>query len=228
MTRKIVACLAASLTALPAAHAQQAMQDWQPIDAIAQTVANAMGRAAVPIDRRIKLARCPEQASVTAIDAQDGLGERAEELRPAAGGHHRIGLCDESLYVLQQAIERAECIGMLTDDVGQRQQFGSVGQVHGGFVHAGALAHQVAGEHAVQRPGETMLGDGRHTETGAMGRIERPRDARLLQRGGQGVQSARVATRGYGESQPKASNATEEGRAENRRVEIRLVPITES
>ena len=43
-----------------------------------------------------------------------------------------------------------------------------------------------------------------------------------------GVQSARVATRGYGESQPKASNATEEGRAENRRVEIRLVPITES
>ena len=129
---------------------------------------------------------------VTAIDAQDGLGERAEELRSAAGGHHRIGLCDESLYLLQQAIERAECIGMLTDDVGQRQQFGSVGQVHGGFVHAGALAHQVAGEHAVQRPGETMLGDGRHTETGAMGRIERPRDARLLQQGGQGVQSARV------------------------------------
>ena len=61
------------------------------------------------------------------IRDRDGLGERAEELRPAAGGHHRIGLCDESLYLLQQAIERAECIGMLTDDVGQRQQFGSVG-----------------------------------------------------------------------------------------------------
>lgn len=42
-----------------------------------------------------------------------------------------------------------------------------------------------------------------------------------------GLQSARVATRGYGESQPKASNATPEGRAANRRVEIRLVPITE-
>ena len=70
MTRMIVACLAASLTALPAAQAQQAMQDWQPIDAIAQTVANAMGRAAVPIDRRIKLARCPEQPAVTALDAQ--------------------------------------------------------------------------------------------------------------------------------------------------------------
>ena len=43
---------------------------------------------------------------------------------------------------------------------------------------------------------------------------------------GQGVQSARLATRGYGESQPKASNTTEEGRAANRRVEIRLVPVT--
>ena len=46
--------------------------------------------------------------------------------------------------------------------------------------------------------------------------------------GTQGVQSARLATRGYGESQPKASNTTEEGRAENRRVEIRLVPVTAS
>lgn len=48
--------------------------------------------------------------------------------------------------------------------------------------------------------------------------------ATVLIRGG--VQSARVATKGYGESQPKASNTTEEGRAANRRVEIRLVPIT--
>ena len=70
MPRKIVACLAASLTALPAAHAQQAMQDWQPVDAMAQTVANAMGRAAAPIDRRIKLARCPEQPTVTSLDTQ--------------------------------------------------------------------------------------------------------------------------------------------------------------
>ena len=45
---------------------------------------------------------------------------------------------------------------------------------------------------------------------------------------GRGVQSARLATKGYGESQPKASNTTEEGRAENRRVEIRLVPVTAS
>ena len=39
----------------------------------------------------------------------------------------------------------------------------------------------------------------------------------------QGVQSARLATRGYGESQPVASNTTEDGRAQNRRVEIEVV-----
>jgi outer membrane protein OmpA-like peptidoglycan-associated protein len=42
-----------------------------------------------------------------------------------------------------------------------------------------------------------------------------------------GVLSARMATKGYGESQPKASNLDEAGRAENRRVEIRIVPVTE-
>nr|WP_211051437.1 OmpA family protein [Parasphingorhabdus halotolerans] len=42
-----------------------------------------------------------------------------------------------------------------------------------------------------------------------------------------GVQRARLATKGYGESQPIATNTTEEGRAANRRVEIKIVPITE-
>jgi outer membrane protein OmpA-like peptidoglycan-associated protein len=41
-----------------------------------------------------------------------------------------------------------------------------------------------------------------------------------------GVQSARLGTRGYGESQPIASNDTDAGRAANRRVEIKIVPIT--
>ncbi|WP_313392730.1 OmpA family protein [Sphingobium yanoikuyae] len=43
-----------------------------------------------------------------------------------------------------------------------------------------------------------------------------------------GVQSARIATRGFGETQPIASNATEEGKAANRRVEIKISPVTES
>lgn len=42
-----------------------------------------------------------------------------------------------------------------------------------------------------------------------------------------GVQSARLATKGYGESQPIASNSTEDGRAANRRVELKIVPIAQ-
>ncbi len=43
-----------------------------------------------------------------------------------------------------------------------------------------------------------------------------------------GVQAARIGTRGFGESQPIASNDTEDGRAANRRVEIKIVPITQN
>ncbi|MGN6376734.1 MAG: OmpA family protein [Sphingomonas sp.] len=43
-----------------------------------------------------------------------------------------------------------------------------------------------------------------------------------------GVQAARLGTKGYGETQPIAPNDTEAGRAQNRRVEIRLVPIRQS
>jgi len=45
---------------------------------------------------------------------------------------------------------------------------------------------------------------------------------------GHGVQSARMATRGYGEMQPIANNETEDGRQANRRVEIKIVPVTDS
>lgn len=40
-----------------------------------------------------------------------------------------------------------------------------------------------------------------------------------------GVNPARIATRGFGATQPIASNETEAGRAANRRVEIRVVPV---
>lgn len=72
MSRKtfvsLTGLMACATAALPAA-AQQANEDWQTIDVLTDMVANAMGRTATPVDRRIKLARCPEQASVTAIDA---------------------------------------------------------------------------------------------------------------------------------------------------------------
>jgi outer membrane protein OmpA-like peptidoglycan-associated protein len=41
-----------------------------------------------------------------------------------------------------------------------------------------------------------------------------------------GVQSERIVSYGFGLTQPIASNATPEGRARNRRVEIRITPLT--
>ena len=43
-----------------------------------------------------------------------------------------------------------------------------------------------------------------------------------------GVQSARVGIRGYGETQPIASNETAAGQAANRRVEVKIVPISQN
>jgi outer membrane protein OmpA-like peptidoglycan-associated protein len=43
----------------------------------------------------------------------------------------------------------------------------------------------------------------------------------------QGVSAARIRSQGFGETMPVASNDTEEGRAKNRRVEIKIVPISE-
>lgn len=43
-----------------------------------------------------------------------------------------------------------------------------------------------------------------------------------------GVQSARLATKGFGETQLKCPETTEEGRRCNRRVEIRIVPVTQA
>lgn len=43
-----------------------------------------------------------------------------------------------------------------------------------------------------------------------------------------GVSRARIETVGYGEQYPRADNSTEQGRALNRRVEIRITPISQA
>lgn len=42
-----------------------------------------------------------------------------------------------------------------------------------------------------------------------------------------GVSSARIRSQGFGETMPVADNTTDEGRRRNRRVEIKIVPITQ-
>ncbi|NTJ43367.1 OmpA family protein [Agrobacterium larrymoorei] len=43
-----------------------------------------------------------------------------------------------------------------------------------------------------------------------------------------GVDQRRISTMGYGPSQPVASNATADGRAQNRRVEVLISPLTQN
>jgi outer membrane protein OmpA-like peptidoglycan-associated protein len=45
--------------------------------------------------------------------------------------------------------------------------------------------------------------------------------------GSRGVDQRRMSTLGFGPSQPVASNATPDGRAQNRRVEVQIAPITQ-
>jgi OOP family OmpA-OmpF porin len=41
---------------------------------------------------------------------------------------------------------------------------------------------------------------------------------------GKGIEQSRLSSMGYGFSKPAASNLTEEGRAQNRRVELKPIP----
>ena len=76
----------------------------------------------------------------------------------------------------------------------------------------------------------TLIDDYGHTDPTGGDRINVPLSQRraesvasyLTQRG---VNRARIATQGFGSSQPIADNNTESGRQQNRRVELRVTPI---
>jgi flagella basal body P-ring formation protein FlgA len=71
----------------PSAMAANIAQDWQSVEQITQNVAQALGRVAAPIDRRIKLAKCPEMPVVTATDS-NSLAVRC----PSLGWRLRVGM----------------------------------------------------------------------------------------------------------------------------------------
>ncbi|MBD9484981.1 OmpA family protein [Pseudomonas sp. PDM14] len=64
---------------------------------------------------------------------------------------------------------------------------------------------------------------GSHSHNMALSQRRAQSVANYLQ--AQGVNAARVSTRGAGPDQPVASNANESGRAQNRRVEVNLRPL---
>ena len=72
-----------------------------------------------------------------------------------------------------------------------------------------------------------VLGHSDSTGTPASNQVLSQRRAESVARQlrARGVSAARIATRGYAASHPISDNVTEEGRALNRRVEIKLVPL---
>lgn len=78
----------------------------------------------------------------------------------------------------------------------------------------------------------TLVIEGHTDSTGSAEYNQRLSENRALavrnQLNGNGVDSRRLTTLGFGESQPVASNETEAGRTQNRRVELRIVPNTQS
>lgn len=82
----------------------------------------------------------------------------------------------------------------------------------------------------LQQYPDTLVNIAGHTDsTGDAGYNQRLSERRAESVGGYlsqaGVARNRLNMRGYGENQPVASNDTEQGRAQNRRVEITLSPI---
>jgi outer membrane protein OmpA-like peptidoglycan-associated protein len=65
------------------------------------------------------------------------------------------------------------------------------------------------------------------SDTYNQGLSQRRADSVAAYLGSHGVTRTRVVTVGAGEGHPVASNDTEEGRAQNRRVEITIVPVSE-
>ena len=84
------------------AFAQAPSQDWQSVDAMTQHIARALGREAAPIDRRIKLAQCPEKPEITAMNA-NSLAVRC----PSLGWRLRVAMLGANGRAVEQDFSAA-------------------------------------------------------------------------------------------------------------------------
>jgi outer membrane protein OmpA-like peptidoglycan-associated protein len=84
----------------------------------------------------------------------------------------------------------------------------------------------------VKEYNKTLIDIAGHTDSTGSDAINQPLSERRAASVGnyltsQGIDSRRVITTGYGKNRPIASNDTAEGRAQNRRVELQLTPLTQ-
>ena len=85
---------------------------------------------------------------------------------------------------------------------------------------AAALAKLTEGTLLIQISGYT---DDRGSGGGNLALSQRRADAVRKELAAKGIEAARISARGFGEENPIASNDTDENRAKNRRIEIRVV-----
>jgi outer membrane protein OmpA-like peptidoglycan-associated protein len=84
----------------------------------------------------------------------------------------------------------------------------------------------------VKEYNKTLIDIAGHTDSTGSDAINQPLSERRAASVGnyltsQGIDSRRVITTGYGKNRPIASNDNAEGRAQNRRVELQLTPLTQ-
>lgn len=138
--------------------------------------------------------------------------QRDLETRTAGTGVDVIRNGDDSLTV-----RAPDAITFAYNDAGVRPQFrGTLDQI--------AQSLQAYPSSAIDVLGHTDA-TGSDTYNLDLSRRRAQSVANALQ--GYGVNPVRIATQGYGESQPIADNSSDAGRAANRRVEIRIIPVTQ-
>jgi outer membrane protein OmpA-like peptidoglycan-associated protein len=165
-------------------------------------------------------------------DVIGGYAARAKKAR--AAGLKPVAVAD---YVNQQELDlRRESAGTGVDVIrsGDRLfvRLPSSGTFNVGRADISPQAVSTLGEIGLtlkkyNRSLVDVLGHTDSTGTEASNKVlsERRAQAVAAHLRSRGVGQARVATRGYGASQPIGDNSTDAGRALNRRVEIKIVPL---